>query len=126
MSTPVSPTPITWGPPWPWTSPHDPQDLSKRVPLRSPPHQTCSNLFTVAHTSLGKRAVGIRLKGLHFGSVLLKIRYMRFDIILVISKSITSIQKCSEVVSLGSVLGRAHVLGVYGSKPILSSTILAH
>ena len=44
---------------------------------------------------------------------------------LIVNVSITSNQKCSEVVSWGSDLGRAHVLGVYGSKPILSSTILA-
>ena len=46
-------------------------------------------------------------------------------LIVNVSRYVTSIQKCSEVVSCGSDLGRAHVLGVYGSNPILSSTILA-
>ena len=113
------------GTPWPWTSPFDPQDLSKRVPLRSSPP---TDLLKLVHCSpYIFRQVGSwpATERLHFGPVLLKIRFLKFDIILVISKSITSIQKCSEVVSLGSDLGRAHVLGVYGSKPILSSTILA-
>ena len=52
------------GPPGPGSDPQPAQTYSLG---EIPPQETCSNLFIilyVAHTSIGKRVVGLRLKGL--------------------------------------------------------------